>query len=70
MIEAHRRSVVSICFDLLAPGMPRRHREGVWPFDGKLQTPILNVAVGGWAGAPDPRWTIQTALIEQVVVSQ
>ncbi|HZM75233.1 MAG TPA: glycoside hydrolase family 16 protein [Candidatus Limnocylindrales bacterium] len=45
-------------------------RDGDWPFDDKLHTPVLNVAVGGWAGRPGSGWTTQTTLIERVVISQ
>lgn len=45
-------------------------RDGEWPFDEKLHTPILNVAVGGWSGPPDSGWTTQTTLIENVVILQ
>lgn len=41
---------------------------GVWVFDGlKPQSPILNLAVGGWAGTPGG-WSEQTMLIDWVRV--
>lgn len=41
-------------------------RNGVWPFDHRPQSPILNLAVGGWAGTPDGRWTEQSMLVDWV----
>lgn len=43
-------------------------RGGTWPFDGaQPQSPLLNLAVGGWAGAPG-NWTQQRFLIDYVRV--
>jgi len=39
---------------------------GEWPFDDLALSPILNVAVGGWAGAPDPAWSRQSMLVDWV----
>jgi beta-glucanase (GH16 family) len=41
-------------------------RNGAWPFDHRPQSPILNLAVGGWAGIPDGSWSEQSMLIEWV----
>jgi beta-glucanase (GH16 family) len=43
-------------------------RGGQWPFDNHEQSPILNLAVGGWAGEPDRTWAEQSMLIEWVRV--
>lgn len=43
---------------------------GVWVFDHRPQSPILNLAVGGWAGTPDPVWTSQTMLVDWVRIYQ
>jgi beta-glucanase (GH16 family) len=40
-------------------------RGGVWPFDDRPQSPVLNLAVGGWAGQPDD-WPEQSMLIDWV----
>jgi beta-glucanase (GH16 family) len=47
-----------------------RRRNAEWPFDDKPQTPILSLAVGGWAGEPDGSWTTQVMTIEYARVSQ
>jgi beta-glucanase (GH16 family) len=39
---------------------------GQWPFDDQPHSPILNLAIGGWAGTPDPRWTSQIMLVSHV----
>jgi len=39
-------------------------RGGIWPFDDLPQSPILNLAVGGWAGTPDPSWSRQSMLVD------
>jgi beta-glucanase (GH16 family) len=39
---------------------------GVWPFNHRPQSPILNLAVGGWAGTPDPAWTSQSMMVDWV----
>lgn len=38
---------------------------GAWRFDERPQSPILNLAVGGWAGAPD-EWSHQSMLVDWV----
>jgi beta-glucanase (GH16 family) len=43
---------------------------GAWVFDHRPQSPILNLAVGGWAGTPDPAWTTQTMTIDWVRIYQ
>jgi beta-glucanase (GH16 family) len=43
-------------------------KHGAWPFDHLPQSPVLNLAVGGWAGAPDGTWSEQSMLIEWVRV--
>jgi hypothetical protein len=35
-----------------------------WVFDDKPQSPIVDLAVGGWAGTPDPSWTRQQLVID------
>jgi beta-glucanase (GH16 family) len=40
-------------------------RGGAWRFDERLQSPILNLAVGGWAGPPQD-WAEQRMLVEWV----
>jgi hypothetical protein len=42
----------------------------VWPFDTIPQSPIIDLAVGGWAGTPDPAWTTQAMLVDWVRVYQ
>lgn len=39
---------------------------GAWPFDDREQAPILNLAVGGWAGTPEATWTRQSMLVDWV----
>jgi beta-glucanase (GH16 family) len=41
---------------------------GLWPFDHKPQSILLNLAVGGWAGNPDPAWLNQVMLVDYVRV--
>jgi len=41
---------------------------GVWQFNNKPQSIILNLAVGGWAGTPDSTWTEQSMLVDYVRV--
>jgi hypothetical protein len=41
---------------------------GIWVFDTKPQSPIITLAVGGWAGTPDPSWTSSTMLVDYVRV--
>lgn len=41
---------------------------GTWVFNVRPMSPILNLAVGGWAGTPDPVWTSQTLLVDWVRV--
>jgi len=43
---------------------------GLWVFDHRPQSPILNLAVGGWAGTPDPAWSSQTMAIDWVRIYQ
>ncbi len=43
-------------------------RGGAWPFDDRPQSPIINLAVGGWAGVPDDTWAEQSMLVEWVRV--
>lgn len=45
-----------------------RAAAGTWPFDDRPQSPIVNLAVGGWAGEPDGTWSEQLMLIEWVRV--
>ena len=39
-----------------------------WPFDRGPMSIILTLAVGGWAGTPDPTWTQQDMLVDFVRV--
>jgi hypothetical protein len=41
---------------------------GTWVFDERPQTPVLNVAVGGWAGPPDGSWAEQSMVVDWVRV--
>lgn len=41
---------------------------GVWVFDDRPQAPILNLAVGGWAGEPDGSWSSGSMLVDRVRV--
>lgn len=41
---------------------------GIWQFNHRPQSIILNLAVGGWAGTPDPNWTSQTMSVDWVRV--
>jgi beta-glucanase (GH16 family) len=43
-------------------------RGGRWVFDERPLAPILNVAVGGWAGTPDGSWQRQSMLVDWVRV--
>lgn len=43
---------------------------GSWVFDHRPQSPIINLAVGGWAGTPDPAWTTQTMSVDWVRIYQ
>lgn len=45
-----------------------RDHGGIWRFDERAQAPILNLAVGGWAGAPDGSWEEQSMLVDWVRV--
>lgn len=45
-----------------------RARGGRWMFDERPQSPILNIAVGGWAGRPDDSWEEQSMLVDWVRV--
>src|SRR5262249_16842539 len=38
--------------------------DGWWPFDERPQSPILSLAVGGWAGDPDGTWSRQSMLVD------
>lgn len=40
---------------------------GSWPFDDRPQSPVLNLAVGGWAGPPGD-WSEQLMLVDWVRV--
>jgi len=40
-------------------------RGGDWPFERRPQSPVVNVAVGGWAGRPDG-WTEQSMVVDWV----
>ena len=40
---------------------------GVWRFDERQLSPVLNLAVGGWAGPPGP-WQRAELLVEWVRV--
>ena len=40
----------------------------VWPFDDQEQAPVLNLAVGGWAGTPDETWSRQSMVVDWVRV--
>jgi beta-glucanase (GH16 family) len=42
-------------------------RGGAWPFDQRAQSPMLTLAVGGWAGPPGG-WSTQEMLIDWVRV--
>lgn len=42
---------------------------GRWVFDDVPLWPILNLAVGGWAGDPDPAWSHQSMLVDWVRIS-
>jgi len=41
---------------------------GHWTFNHRPMYLILNLAVGGWAGAPDPSWLNQQMLVDYVRV--
>jgi beta-glucanase (GH16 family) len=41
---------------------------GRWVFDHRPASLVLNVAVGGWAGTPDPAWTEQAMYVDFVRV--
>jgi beta-glucanase (GH16 family) len=42
-------------------------RGGAWPFERRPQSPVINLAVGGWAGPPGD-WTEQSMLVDWVRV--
>jgi hypothetical protein len=42
-------------------------KRGVWRFDERQLSPVLNLAVGGWAGPPGP-WQRAELLVEWVRV--
>jgi beta-glucanase (GH16 family) len=42
-------------------------RGGAWPFEERRQSPVINLAVGGWAGRPGD-WTEQSMLVDWVRV--
>jgi beta-glucanase (GH16 family) len=41
-------------------------RGGRWVFDDHGQSPMLTLAVGGWAGRPDEGWTRQSMIVDWV----
>jgi beta-glucanase (GH16 family) len=43
---------------------------GTWVFDERPQAPVLNIAVGGWAGPPDGSWAEQSMVVDWVRVYQ